>query len=252
VVNMLETDEIDQIILKLKSKISVLYAGRIEVVNGNNPQSLYLHQEEAVKQLDKRIIKTNKCPFAGLLVLPTGGGKTVTAVQLLSRNYIDNNKKILWIAHRHELLEQALETFKKNAYSNILKNKKSFNYRIISGLSSHDKPVNIKATDDIIIASKDSLNSGLEYLLHNWIKDKNDELFLVIDEAHHATAKTYRKLINSLKNSVNEFRMLGLTATPFRTAESEIGLLEKVFPDEWILQMRNKWRKKQKQTQLSN
>lgn len=217
-----------------KSKISVPYAGTIEVVNGNNPKSLYLHQESAVKQLDKRIIKTNKCPFAGLLVLPTGAGKTVTAVQWLSRNYIDNNKKILWIAHRHELLEQALETFKRNAYSNILKKKKSFNYRIISGLSSHDKPVNIKATDDIIISSKDSLNSGLEYLLRNWIKDNNDELFLVIDEAHHATAKTYRKLINSLKNNVNEFRMLGLTATPFRTAESENGLLEKVFPDDII------------------
>ncbi|MCZ7399671.1 MAG: DEAD/DEAH box helicase family protein [Candidatus Methanoperedens sp.] len=217
-----------------KSKMSVPYAGRIEVVNGNNPRSLYKHQEEAVQQLDKKIIKTNKYPFAGLLVLPTGGGKTLTAVQWLLRNYIDNNKKILWIAHRHELLEQALETFKKNAYSNILKNKKSFNYRIISGLSSHDKPVNIKANDDIIVASKDSLNSGLEYLLRNWIKNNDDELFLVIDEAHHATAKTYRRLINSLKNNVNEFRMLGLTATPFRTAENENGLLEKVFPDDII------------------
>lgn len=237
VIDDAEADQInnkDTIDVNSKSKISVPYAGRIEVVNGNNPKSLYLHQEQAVKQLDKRIIKTNKYPFAGLLVLPTGGGKTVTAVQWLSRNYIDNSKKILWIAHRHELLEQALETFKKNAYTNILKNKKSFNYRIISGLSSHDKPVNIKATDDIIIGSKDSLNSGLEYLLRNWIKDNNDELFLVIDEAHHATAKTYRKLINSLKNNVKEFRMLGLTATPFRTVENENGLLEKVFPDDII------------------
>lgn len=237
VIDDAEADQInnkDTIDVNSKSKISVPYAGRIEVVNGNNPKSLYLHQEQAVKQLDKRIIKTNKYPFAGLLVLPTGGGKTVTAVQWLSRNYIDNSKKILWIAHRHELLEQALETFKKNAYTNILKNKKSFNYRIISGLSSHDKPVNIKATDDIIIGSKDSLNSGLEYLLRNWIKDNNDELFLVIDEAHHATAKTYRKLINSLKNNVKEFRMLGLTATPFRTVENESGLLEKVFPDDII------------------
>ncbi|PWB50651.1 MAG: hypothetical protein C3F06_11295 [Candidatus Methanoperedenaceae archaeon] len=224
----------DACYINSKSKISVPYAGRIEVVNGNNPKNLYFHQEEAVKQLDKKIIKTNKYPFAGLLVLPTGGGKTLTAVQWLLRNYVDNNKKILWIAHRHELLEQALETFKKNAYSNILKNKKSFNYRIISGLSSHDKPVNIKAIDDIIVASKDSINSGLEYLLHNWIKNNNDELFLVIDEAHHATAKTYRRLIKSLQNNVNEFRMLGLTATPFRTAENENGLLEKVFPDDII------------------
>lgn len=112
--SIIVTETID---INSKSKISVPYAGRIEVVNGNNPKSLYLHQEEAVKQLDKKIIKTNKYPFAGLLVLPTGGGKTLTAVQWLLRNYIDNNKKILWIAHRHELLEQALDTFKKNAYS---------------------------------------------------------------------------------------------------------------------------------------
>ena len=60
------------------------------------------------------------------------------------------------------------------------------------------------------------------------------------DEAHHATAKTYRKLINNIKQNfedrgkVNNFRMLGLTATPFRTDEGEQGLLKKVFPDDII------------------
>lgn len=215
-----------------KLKTTVPYAGSIGVVNGTNPRTLYLHQEDAVKQLDRKIIQTNKSPFAGLLVIPTGGGKTVTAVQWLLRNYIDHDKKVLWIAHRHELLEQAADTFKTNAFTNILKNRKSFNYRIISGL--HDRPVNIKNTDDIIVASKDSLNSGIEYLMRNWIYDNNKEIFLVVDEAHHATAKTYRKLINSLKENVDEFRMLGLTATPFRTAKDEKGLLQKVFVDDII------------------
>ena len=54
---------------------------------------------------------------------------------------------------------------------------------------------------------------------------------MVIDEAHHATAKTYRKLIAAVQSSVRHFRLLGLTATPFRTAEAEKGFLAKVFPD---------------------
>ena len=211
------------------AKISVQYAGEIQVEKSKNPNSLYLHQKEAIEELNNKIIKTNKSPFAGLLVLPTGGGKTTVAVQWLLRNYIDKNKKVLWIAHRHELLEQAKETFRNNAYSNILKNRTSFNYRIVSGI--HDKPVNIKNNDDIIIASKDSLNSGLKYLLDHW---KNVELFLVVDEAHHAIAKTYRKLINSVENNVDDFRMLGLTATPFRTSENEKGLLAKLFTDEIV------------------
>ncbi|MBU4220642.1 MAG: DEAD/DEAH box helicase family protein [Euryarchaeota archaeon] len=232
VIDDVKADQINDkeiININSKSKTSVSYARKVDVAIGKNPKKLYIHQEEAIKKLDDKIIKANKYPFEGLLVIPTGGGKTYTAVQWLSRNYIDKNKKILWIAHRHMLLEQARDTFVKSAYTDILKNRKSFNYRIVSGL--HDQAVNIKSTDDIIIASKDSLNSGKNYLIKNWLNNV-DELFLVVDEAHHATAKSYRKLIKLLKEKVPKFRMLGLTATPFRTAEKEKGYLEKIFPDD--------------------
>lgn len=212
--------------------INYVNAGTVKVASGNNNLSLYKHQTDAIKKLNEKIIDTGKNPFAGLLVLPTGGGKTLTAVYWLLRNYTDNNKKILWIAHRHELLEQAKRSFEQLAYSDILKNRSSFNYRVISGL--HDKPVNIKPNDDIIISSKDSLNRGFDHLYENWIRNDNQEVFLVIDEAHHATAKTYRKLIDNVKKKVKEFRMMGLTATPFRTAEKEKGYLKKVFPDDII------------------
>src|SRR5206468_2535059 len=96
------------------------------------------------------------------------------------------------------------------------------------------KPVHVKQTDDIIISSKDSLNSGYDHLHRNWIKNNTDEIFLVIDEAHHATAKTYRKLISNIQNCVSQFRILGLTATPFRTSDDEQGLLKKVFHDDII------------------
>jgi superfamily II DNA or RNA helicase len=207
-------------------------AGTIQIVNEESGINLYKHQEDAVENLQNKIIKTNKNPYAGLLVLPTGGGKTLTAAYWLAKNYLAKDKKILWIAHRHELLEQAKATFHERlAYKDIFGSKTSFNYRIISGI--HDKPVNIRPTDDIIISSKDSLNAGFDHLYNNWLKG-NDEIFLVIDEAHHATAKTYRKLIKNLTEKVQQFRMIGLTATPFRTADDEQGLLAKVFPDDII------------------
>ena len=215
-----------------KQKIKNKNAGTIKIANENSPLILRKHQESAIEQLQTKITKSNKNPFEGLLVLPTGGGKTLTIAYWIAKNYLDKNKKVLWIAHRHELLEQAKGTFQERlAFRDIFKNKSSFNYRIISGI--HDKPVNIKPTDNLIISSKDSLNAGFEYLYKNWLKD-NDEILLIIDEAHHSTAKTYRKLIDSLKNKVDKFTMVGLTATPFRTSDNEKGLLAKVFSDDII------------------
>lgn len=217
---------------QIGKKIKYPNAGIIKVASGNSNLELFIHQEEAIEELNNKILHSDKRQFEGLLVLPTGAGKTLTATYWLLKNYIDKNKKILWIAHRHELLEQAKNSFAQLSYEDILKNRESFSYRIISGL--HDKPVNIKPTDDIVISSKDSLNSGFKYLYENWIKQNPNDIFLVIDEAHHATAKTYRRLINNVKKNVDEFRMLGLTATPFRTAEYEKGLLKKVFPDDIV------------------
>lgn len=215
--------------------VEVEYAGKIKVETGENSKQLYYHQSEAIKALNEK----NQDPFEGLLVLPTGGGKTLTAVHWLLRNFINKGKKVLWIAHRHELLDQAFQTVELSAYSSLLSNVPAFRYRIISGHPKHDRPVNIERTDDIIIASKDSLNSGLDHLLKNWISHLQ-EVLLVVDEAHHATAKTYRKLINAIKDDLqkrghkNGFKMLGLTATPLRTDESEKGLLKLVFPNDII------------------
>ena len=225
---------------KEKRKVKIPYSGKVKVSPDDSDIILFTHQNEAIKILNEKLGRTGKSPFAGLLVLPTGAGKTLTATYWLLKNYTDKNKKILWIAHRHELLEQAKHSFEQLAHKDILKKESSFRCRIISGL--HDKPVNIKPSDDIIISSKDSLkvskkdspNSGFDYLYENWIKHNRQEIFLVIDEAHHATAKTYRRLIKHVDENVDDFRMLGLTATPFRTAEYEKGLLVKVFPDDII------------------
>lgn len=218
---------------KKEKSVKYDFAGKINIADAESGIVPYDHQEKAFYNLNQKIIKTNKNPFAGLLVLPTGGGKTLTAAHWIAKNYLDKGKKVLWLAHRHELLEQAKSTFAdKLAFNDIFENKTSFNYRIISGI--HDKPINIRTSDDLIISSKDSLNAGFNHLYKNWIKENTEEIFLVIDEAHHSTAKTYRKLIQNIQESVSHFQMLGLTATPFRTSESEQGLLKKVFPDDIV------------------
>ena len=91
----------------------------------------------------------------------------MTAVYWLLQNAVDQGKKILWIAHRHLLLEQAADTFINNAYTSIMINHTTFRYRIISGM--HDKPVHIKNDDKILIVSKDGINRSLERL-DGWLK----------------------------------------------------------------------------------
>lgn len=200
--------------------------GEVFPKKGSNHRTPYEHQKRAMANLD--IINRN-ASYSTLVVLPTGGGKTYTAAVWLLRNAIDKQKKILWIAHRQALLDQAAETFQNYAYSETMPNISSFKYRIISGASEHDRIVDIKITDNLLVISKDSLGRNLS-ALDNWLKDE-DELYFIVDEAHHATAKTYRKVINYVKSIVSHVKLIGLTATPFRTAEEEKGLLAKVFTD---------------------
>ena len=193
---------------------------------GKNPRQLYEHQEEAIRKLDAM---DKRGPFRTLLVLPTGGGKTLTAAYWLLRNAVDQNKKILWLAHRHLLLEQAAEAFARNAYTDTMVNRTVFNYRIISGM--HDKPVYIQKTDRILIASKDSMIRSLDKL-KNWLN--GEEIYLVIDEAHHAVAKSYKKIIQYVADHTKSMKLLGLTATPFSTSEDEQGALKQVFTDDIV------------------
>ena len=193
---------------------------------GKNPRQLYEHQEEAIRKLDAM---DERGSFRTLLVLPTGGGKTLTAAYWLLRNAVDQNKKILWLAHRHLLLEQAAEAFARNAYTDTMVNRTVFNYRIISGM--HDKPVHIQKTDRILIASKDSMIRSLDKL-KSWLNE--EEIYLVIDEAHHAVAKSYKKIIQYVADHTKSMKLLGLTATPFRTSEDEQGALKQVFTDDIV------------------
>ena len=89
----------------------------------------YDHQIKAMQCLDKI---NEKSHYATMIVLPTGGGKTYTASVWLLKNAIDKEKKVLWIAHRQMLLDQALDSFEKQAFISNLPHTSSFTFRIIS------------------------------------------------------------------------------------------------------------------------
>lgn len=147
----------------------------------------------------------------------------------LLKNAIDKKKKILWIAHRQMLLDQAAESFQKFAYTEVIPHVSSFCFRIVSGASNHDRTSDIRPEDNLLIVSKDSIGRNLDRV-DKWLKGE-DEVYLIVDEAHHATAKTYRKIIDHVKSKVPNLKIIGLTATPFRTAEEEQGLLARIFTD---------------------
>ena len=201
-------------------------SGEVLPKKGANARTPYEHQCTAMHNLD--LINREK-NYSTLIVLPTGGGKTYTAALWLLKNAIDRKKKILWIAHRQMLLDQAAQSFQQYAYAETMPHISSFHYRIISGATEHDRAIDITPEDDLLIVGKDSIGRNLS-CLDAWLKRQN-EVYLVIDEAHHATAKTYRRVIAYVQKHVPNVKLIGLTATPFRTAEAEQGLLAKIFQD---------------------
>lgn len=210
----------------MKDYIEVSSFGKVISKKGANKRVPYEHQKCAMENLD---IINRSAAYSTMVVLPTGGGKTYTASMWLLRNALDRGKKILWIAHRQMLLDQAAESFQKFAYAEVIPHIPSFQYRIVSGAAAHDRAIDIQPTDDLLIMSKDSIGRNLS-CLDAWLKDEK-ELFLIVDEAHHSTAKTYRKVINYVRSKVPDVKLIGLTATPFRTAEEEQGLLGKIYED---------------------
>lgn len=200
------------------------HEGQIRVKLKSNPIQLYEHQLEALDVLKKM---DQHPSFKSILVIPTGGGKTLTACWWLLNGVLNKRKKVLWLAHRQLLLEQAVKAFELNAYADVMTERLEFSYRMISGV--HQSATMIKPTDDLLIVSKDSLVKNIKQL-NRWLKQEK-ELYVVVDEAHHASAPTYEKILNYLKQKVPNLKLLGLTATPFR---SDARHLSDIFPDDIV------------------
>ena len=190
----------------------------------------YPFQEKAFSALDK-LKKANPNGFASMLVLPTGAGKTYTAAHWVIKNYIDQGVRVLWIAHRSELLRQAAEAFFLDTTEETLPSRQSYESYVIS--SEFGRSCNIRR-EDLVIASRQSVCSGtnMDYFV-KWAKGRGlkaeRKLLIVLDEAHHAAAASYRTIIRTMKKYIPHVDILGLTATPYRTAKSEQGSLKNIF-----------------------
>ena len=143
------------------------------------------HQEEALNGL-ARMREENKT--IALLYHATGTGKTVTAVSDARRV----GKRTLFLAHRHELVDQAINAFRKiwpdatvGRYEGSIREKNAY----------------------VVCGTIQSVAGNLEDF------GPEDFGYLVIDECHHGTAETYRKVMSWFRPSFT----LGLTATPERT-----------------------------------
>jgi len=214
--------------------------------NHFSPKPPFQHQVEAFKKLTSTFELESKKPRSGLLVLPTGAGKTFTAVKWSCDHIIPKNIKILWLAPSFYLLDQAFSTFCDNA-KNILHSKKTLNIRRVSSNPSHAKASSIQLTDDIVIMTIQTAISNLhpnaldgsgnkvKTAFRKFIEDsKETGLFVIVDEAHHSPAYGCRNLLigeKGLRELVPNSNILGLTATPTYTDKARRGWLRKIFTD---------------------
>ena len=202
------------------------------------------HQNAALEALHTWFESARRAPHGGIVVLPTGGGKTFTAVRFLCRGPLSHGYKVLWLAHTHHLLDQAYVAFAPHDEKKlrerglevglISETRSALNVRVVSGTPGHFPAHAIKPTDDVVIATLQTMARAVQNLfslpnLKAWLKDAAN-LVIVFDEAHHSPAPSYRELLDALRKSHPDLLLLGLTATPTYSDESKRGWLKKLFP----------------------
>lgn len=190
------------------------------------------HQNAALVKLRSWYSSSSAEPQGAILVLPTGAGKTFTAGHFTCRDPLSHGFKVLWLAHSHHLLKQALDCF-DGLVPLILEPKSRLAIRVVSGASEHFPVHSILATDDVVVASLQVISKAMikeHESLNRFLQSANGKLFVIFDEAHHSPAPTYRRLLQHLRERCPEMRLLGLTATPTYTNEKKRGWLLKLFP----------------------
>lgn len=207
------------------------YAAMKVVEQPVDPRKPFPYQQEAWNALSACLARIgSKGGFPGLLVMPTGSGKTFTAVHWLMENIIARGMRVMWVAHRDVLLEQAWHEFKRLAHLAASGRSERMTVRIVSG--KYDSASMLTPDDHVMLCSVASL-ARHRAVVQNILRDPN--VFLVIDEAHHAPAKSYLDIIRYMKSLKNN-QLLGLTATPTRMSDSEATVLSSVFNNNIVYQ----------------
>ena len=175
-----------------------------KIQDRNNPAAYFdikpfPFQEEILEKLETERIIHNR--FKNLIVAATGTGKTVISAfdfKNFKKKY--SAAKLLFVAHRKEILQQAIATFQ-----GILKDN-NFGELWVDGIEP--------AKYDYVFASVQNLNNRINKLkLSESFYD-----FIIVDEVHHIAASSYRPILSRFSSKI----LLGLTATPERMDGEDI------------------------------
>lgn len=146
-----------------------------------------------------------------LLHMPTGSGKTRTAMQIIVRMLQENPRKIVvWLAYSEELCEQAAQEFEQ---AWISQGDRDLKIQRFWGEHSDNKGF---ISEGFIVAGLSKMFSLVKKADPRLPQIADNSCLVVIDEAHQAIADTYQLVLEILAKNV-ESRILGLTATPGRT-----------------------------------
>ncbi len=128
---------------------------------------------------------------AVLYVLPTGGGKTAVAAAIMALA-VSSGKRVLFLAHRRELIAQAVVTLGRHG---------------ITGIRTIRAAVDTGPADARVTVASVQTVVG-----EQWVTELPDADFIIVDEAHHVRARTWQGLLGRYPAA----KVLGLTATPQR------------------------------------
>lgn len=151
------------------------------------------------KLLDKLTVIRESGIKRNLIVAATGTGKTVVSA-FDYKQFFDSmatKPRLLFVAHREEILKQSLRT-----YRSVLMDANFGDLWV----GNYIPAVNI----DHLFISVQTFNSKFKAIFNDLPVDYYD--YIVIDEAHHMVAGSYRKIVEKFRPKI----LIGLTATPER------------------------------------
>ena len=143
-----------------------------------------------------------------LVVMPTGGGKTVLFADVIRRVF---PRRALVIAHREELIFQARDKIQR--VTGLSADVEMGEYRAEGGLFGQAR---------VVVSTIQTQCSGGDGGGRMAKFDPQRFGVLIIDEAHHATSPSYRRVIDYYRTNP-ALKVLGVTATPDRADEAALG-----------------------------